>query len=347
MLKIPQKPTKIIVLPDKFVDDFLTDFYRCLSLIFSNIVGGLQVVRSSKFNPRQRNLEMVVVVSLAHWPVEDMRKIKEMSKNVALICWYDDFIWVSEEARVLNVLLFDKSLCIIHASKYSHLNMWGKYEDKSFWLPLFAPPYFHKEFNCEPQARCLLSGSCSPEYYPLRSMVKNAKSHFVDVLNHPGYVVPDGNCVRKKYADILSSYSCCITGGGVTYGSCKYKITGEKRKFERHIDDYLLEMMGQDQFVQFKNRGQVVLKFFEIPSSGSLLIAGDQTTEMKELGYESGKNFMSVNKDNVLDVISDCCTNPDKYEDIRRNGWLLSKQSSIEHREDQLRNILGEAGVKV
>tara|TARA_Y100000034_G_C6905697_1_gene420168 strand:+ start:3091 stop:4644 length:1554 start_codon:yes stop_codon:yes gene_type:complete len=344
MLILKMPPTKTIVIPDKFDNDYLTDFYRFLISIFQSLIPNLQVVKSSEFQPHH-TLELVVIVSLSHWPEEDMLKIERLHESTCVVTWYDDYIWISETARCLNVRLFDRAQCIIHSSKDTYLDMWSKYKDKSFWLPFFAAPYFYKEFNCDPRPRCLLSGSRSKEYYPVRHMIANSQSPHVDVLNHPGYMT-QGTGVRENYADLVYSYLCCVADGGITYNSCKYKITGQERKFDRHIDDYLLEMMGEQQFLKFKQKSQMVLKFFEIPACSSLLIVVNPTVDLEEIGYKDGINFIATSTDRAIDVIADCCENPNKYKEIRYAGWLLSKQFDMVQREAQLKIILEGVGIQ-
>lgn len=329
---------KVLVMPDKFLDGFVTDFYDYLAILFISLIPGLRVIKTSEFVPSDR-LDVVVVFSLAHWE-NDMAKIEGVPSNATLICWYDDFFWINERARELNIALFDRAQCIIHASKDAYLDMWGKYEDKSFWLPFFVPPYFHRKYNHKPHNKCLLTGSCSERYYPFRKFIEDTGHPFVTTCPHPGYSPPDKCWIREQYAKLLYSYFCCVTDGGLTYGSCKFKITGEPRIFRKAIDYYLMNMMGDRKFAKFKTKSQVVLKFFEIPAAGSLLIANNMTPEMKELGYRSGVNYLSVDKDNVVDVITDCCKNPDKYEQIRRAGWLLSQKLTMHNRREQLRDIL-------
>lgn len=341
MLKIPQ--VQLIVVPDKFLRGFVTDFYLYLIRILREVNPLFQVVSSNVFNPTQ-NLSDVFVVSLAHWPQEDLSKIKQLPSRTKLYCWYDDVIWTSEAARLANIYLFDRACCIIHSSKYSFLDMWSKYKDKAYWLPFFAAPYIYtKEYAPASINKCLLTGATEQHFYPLRFFVVNSKLPMVEKLEHPGYIPGENNShLRSNYAKILSSYFCAVTDGGNSYGASCYKITGEKRVFSQPVDLYLQEMMG-DRFEQFKSKGQVVLKFFEIPAAGSLLIADvNHCKEMFEIGYRHLENFICVDQSDVLSVIEDCCLNPSKYEHIRRAGWLNAKQHTLEQRRDQLRKILSD-----
>lgn len=336
MLKI-HKP-KMLVVPDKFLNNFVTDFYEHLASIIVSVIPDIQIVKTSEFNP-DKDLNLAFLISVAHWPVSEQMKIKDIPPKTKVMCWYDDVFWINENARKLNIYLFDRADYIFHSSKSTFLDMWSKYESKSYWLPFFASPYFYNNYPIQPTPRCLLTGSCSEYYYPLRKWVKDSKSKFVDVLEHPGYVKTPTSKTRQEYANFIASYFCCLTCGGLSYGACRYKITSEPRAFDRPIDEYLKEMMG-DRLEAFKTKGQIVLKFFEITAAGSLLIAGSQTTEMSELGLNSGVNYIAVDKNTALDTIKDCCVNPEKYESIRHNGWEWSKKHTMQNREIQLEQIL-------
>lgn len=343
MLKIS---TDCVVLPEKFLNGFVTDFYLYLVQILQAINPRFQLVSSRDFTP-SNSLKRVFIVSLAHWPDEHLHKIRAIHPSTTVYCWYDDVIWRSEEARKANVYLFDKVDCIVYSSKYAFLDMWGKYESKSFWVPFFVSPYGNLPYTTNVKPRCLLAGSCEPHYYPVRHYIKSAESPFVDVLEHPGYT--PGNTasgIRSNYHNLLASYFCCVTDGGQSHAACNYMIVGQKRVFDRPVDEYLVEMMGSEKFLSFKTRSQVVLKFFEIPAAGSLLIVGAKIPDLDEMGFKHFENYICTSQTEVLDVIADCCSHPDRYEFVRRNGWEHSKLHTMQQRQGRLKEILEAVDAK-
>ena len=89
-----------------------------------------------------------------------------------------------------------------------------------------------------------------------------------------------------------------------------------------------------------------MLKYFEIPASGSLLVADEDCADVLELGYKPGVNFVPINEANALSVIEDCCLYPQNYERIRYEGWMHSKNHTVKEREKSLRKILTPFKIK-
>ncbi len=345
MLNI-KKSKILIVLPDKYLSDFITDFYKYLLVILSTVLKFAKIITTSQFDPNDQ-FDVLVVVSMAHWPASHIKKLLYVPASANVICWHDDLFWINDTAKLVNEKIFEQASVILHGSRDSYLALWSQYKNKSHWLPLFAPPYFYQEYNPKPTPRSLLSGQCVEKLYPLRYHIQQHKSHLIDQIYHPNYQADDANFVRNKYAQTLNSYFCCVTDSGKAYGACRYNIYGDERQFKKHIDDYLLEKMDNQTLFMFKKQGQVLLKYFEIPAAGSLLIADDCTQEMKSLGFEPHVNYVPINETNAIDTINDCCKNPEKYEKIRHAGWLMSKTHTIDKRKEQLKNIFGSINVKV
>ena len=331
---------KIIVGPDKYFSGFVTDFYTFLYKIFKNLISELNLVNTSNLKIDD-SIDFVIVASIAHWKNEELRELKKIKKNAKLICWHDDFFWIDEESRMLNEWIFDRADLIIYGSKSVFLDVWGQYEKKSSWLPFFAGCHYHQEYNRNPIYKCVLSGKCTEKQYPLRNQIKLYNSNFIEKLNHPGYhIQKKESVVYENYSKYLNKYFCSVSDSGKSYGTFKYKITGEERFFEKNIDEYLIEKMGNSKIDAFKKKGQLLLKYFEIPASGSLLIADEDISDIFELGYKPDVNFVAINSKNALSIIEDCCLNPDKYEKIRYQGWLHSMNHTIEQREKTLKKIL-------
>lgn len=86
-----------------------------------------------------------------------------------------------------------------------------------------------------------------------------------------------------------------------------------------------------------RNTPYVINKFFEIPSSGSLLLAYDYWVKepLKQLGFIDGQNYISCTPENLVNRIQWICNskNRNEVDRIRKNGYELVKN----HHTDQIR----------
>jgi hypothetical protein len=83
-----------------------------------------------------------------------------------------------------------------------------------------------------------------------------------------------------------------------------------------------------------------VAKFFEVTSQGLLLFAF-KTDDLDDFGFIDGENYISVTKQNFFEKINDFKLNPEKYINIRRNGYFLIKnQHTVSKRLEQLAGYL-------
>lgn len=101
---------------------------------------------------------------------------------------------------------------------------------------------------------------------------------------------PSDNVVGKKYFKTLGKYIACF------------------------VDD---------------SRNYILAKFFEIPASGSLLLAMNTNTKkiLESLGFIDGTNYISCSKENIIEKI-DYITNPNNINhinNIRLQGYNLIK----------------------
>ena len=88
----------------------------------------------------------------------------------------------------------------------------------------------------------------------------------------------------------------------------------------------------------------IVRKFFEIPSTGCLLVANDDFVKkhMKELGFEDNVNYISVTDKNVENKIKYILDpkNKQKIDEIRRNGQKLIVDRHLDvHRVEYITEI--------
>ena len=109
-----------------------------------------------------------------------------------------------------------------------------------------------------------------------------------------------------NYVKLLHSYFCCVTSSSVF--------------------------------------NYVLAKYFEIPATGSLLLA-NVTEDSKRLGFIPYKHYIPITKDNVFTKITQCLKNPEEYTNIRREGMkFVRKNHSIVNRIKQLKKIFDKLG---
>ena len=140
------------------------------------------------------------------------------------------------------------------------------------WVPHAASPDFMLPLNEQPLNAVLLSGAVN-DYYPLRRQLKVLHDRSPDRVAyhpHPGYHCDydyeRDESVGRGYARTLNRHRACFTD------SLKY--------------------------------GYVVAKFFEIPSTGALLLA-DATVSgpLAELGFVEGVHYVPVSGEDMGEKI--------------------------------------------
>jgi spore maturation protein CgeB len=78
-----------------------------------------------------------------------------------------------------------------------------------------------------------------------------------------------------------------------------------------------------------------IAKIFEIPACNSVLLC-DYTSEMKDLGFIPGHNFIEIKKGEI-GYIEDILHSPKKLNEICRNGYeLVHKNHTTEIRVKEL-----------
>ena len=107
--------------------------------------------------------------------------------------------------------------------------------------------------------------------------------------------------VGDRYANLLHSYFCCIATSSIF--------------------------------------NYVVAKHYEIPATGSLLLA-NETTDLGKAGFISNRHYVPITKENVYEKITQCLKNPNEYSDVRREGMeFVRKNHSINNRMDFLKSV--------
>jgi len=197
--------------------------------------------------------------------------------------------------------------------------VWPEYVDKFEVFPNFFAPcrrYTNLRFNERPLMRCLLSGNTSGRWYPLRAMIAKAvlrgetQTQAIDIMRHPRWKTPiekSTNVIKgvmgSAYAKTLNRYFCSFVG------------LGDPGAFP-------------------------LAKYFEVPATGSLLLAED-SLEVRKVGFVADKNYISVNKDNVFAKINRCLANPEAYRTVRLEGMRFVRTNhSVENRIQRIGKIL-------
>ena len=172
---------------------------------------------------------------------------------------------------------------------YFYKNLYNINENNLIKFPRFVVKTNIFEVKTNVKSKILLSGSITNNYYPMRKYVSELNHSSIDRLNR------GANITGVNYINFLSEYLCCFT-------CCLTKETP-----------------------------YIINKFFEIPASGSLLLAYDEWVKdgLKEIGFIDGENYISCNKDNILEKIEWICDekNRDEVDRIRRNGNELVKNN--------------------
>lgn len=160
--------------------------------------------------------------------------------------------------------------------------LYASFVKKMEYFPDFFAPvdrYAALPFNTNPERKCFISGTVN-EIYPLRSYVL-LRNYAKLPIEHLGAPWEGHDIIKEKYANMLHKYLCCLTDSSVF--------------------NYTLA------------------KYFEIPATGSLLIA-NSTPDLKHLGFMDGVHYIQVNAMNVFNEISKVIKDPARYESIRRKG---------------------------
>ena len=185
------------------------------------------------------------------------------------------------------------------------------------------------------------------EFYP---------QHYHKMIFFPQFVAS-----HKRYADLTYNekpeMKCLMSGA--TY-DVVYPLRDMIKKMSQYsdkIDCYHSRHKLNDEYAEFLNSyycgiatpsifNLVVKKYFEIPATGSLLLA-KECEDLKKCGLKPGKHFVPITIDNVLSQIYQCLEHPEKYEDIRKAGrdFVLEKHS-VENRVKVLAGVIRKMNKK-
>jgi hypothetical protein len=162
------------------------------------------------------------------------------------------------------------------------------------WIPNSASPDFMLDYNEHPIDAILLSGAIHP-VYPLRCKMKSLydlQAYPIVFHPHPGY-----RCGYDYNIDprVGRGYATKINWLRAAFADCsKYKY--------------------------------VVKKYFEIPATGSLLLAdGGVSEQMAKLGFVEGVHYIAASSENLEEMIRYVLSerNRSEIDAIRRRGQEL------------------------
>jgi hypothetical protein len=182
----------------------------------------------------------------------------------------DDLHWWNEGMRQAKRSAYLMCDSILAAYAYAFESFFPDVSrvKEVIWVPHAASPDYMLPFNEQPLNAVLLSGAVSL-YYPLRQQLKALHDRSPDRVAyhpHPGY--------RCDY----------------DYGNDESVGPGYARALNRH-------RVG---FTDSSRYGYVVAKYFEIPSTGALLLADSSVGgPLAELGFVEGVHYIPVSGEDM------------------------------------------------
>jgi hypothetical protein len=182
------------------------------------------------------------------------------------------------------------------------------------WMPHSASPDFLLAFNEHPVNAIFLSGALD-DYYPLRKRMKalhDSESYPIVVHEHPGYRCDfdheTNNSIGRGYARMINNHRVAFTDASTF--------------------------------------GYSVAKYFEIPATGSLLLADRAVSDpLRAIGFIDGVHYLGVSNDDLEEKIEYALdeSNRDELDQIRRNGqelvWRRHKTSDRARSIDEICSV--------
>lgn len=314
------------------INNYINDCPKIIANYFAELLN-LQVITDSQFSISSITSDDIVI-SMAIPSQSFAGEWNELPSRTIFIYWMDDGQWRSDSNRQSMQRTLERADAIIYCNKSQFNSLWYEYKAKAYWLPLFATPEFELPYNENPEMICAMSGNSTKKWYPIRYKVASTKPPNVAILEHPGYNQKRHDIIGAKYAKWLNNYFCSVTDSSNNWATLKYDSNSNRVFTNDYMQQYFTNVS--------MNYGQVLKKYFEIPMTGSLLLADNNTPEMADLGFND-TCFVPVTEHNVLDKINDCLANPDKYEQIRANGYAMAhKKHTWTTRKSEAYRIIAE-----
>ncbi|HEV8428029.1 MAG TPA: glycosyltransferase [Pyrinomonadaceae bacterium] len=225
------------------------------------------------------------------------RHIFEMQRlKCRKVFFADDLHWWGRRMREMKTVVFAVSDVILSPYVYRWARLFPELVKKRVvWVPHSASPDFMLALNSGAENSIFLSGAIN-EAYPLRQrmlQLHREGSYAIKYHRHPGYYCGydyqrDGR-IGRGYAQRIQQ---CRAGFADSVFPFSY----------------------------------LVAKFFEIPATGTLLLADETVSgHLKKLGFVAGRHYVPVSQQNLKDqmeyVLSE--NNHAELDQIRRAGQSL------------------------
>lgn len=265
-------------------------------------------------------------------PLEKLQEDKYFNcKNLLINCVrhsikFNDFIIKNDKLKLIkNVNIFLILTGGIHGnysqlkfkyniiSTYSYgMNLYTNNYNDNYWMPHMLR--YNVKYNNDPINKVLVSGATNIKIYPNRHiMIEKSKLNSNIVYTKRPWVeknnIGENDLFGENYIKLLSNYLICFT------------------------DDLV------------DNRPYIVAKFFEIMSSGALLLTTNKITKkyFEKLGFIDGIHYISTTIEEIDEKIEYLLNKENRklVDEIRTNGYNeVYKYHTIQHRAKQLDDIL-------
>ncbi len=296
---------------NKWENDILRSFYYLINILIKSY--GFTLVDLSDFEigsylelilSKYQNIEYILVIE-NHDNVLINHIFLDFFKNDIKKYIFADDIHKFKESKNNDYYENFNKIFVTYYEPF--LNMYPNInKEKVVWCPHGYTNDYLINYNENPTNKILLSGAMGL-LYPLRKQMlklfNGECKEYINYLRHPKYLKFDYNSeqkykIGKSYAQILNNHLCCFTDC-LTYGF-------------------------------------VVSKYFEIPASGSLLLAENPSRDkLDKLGFVNNINYIECNKDNLIEKIRWILDpkNRTEVDQIRKNGMeMVRSRHSIENR---------------
>ena len=233
------------------------------------------------------------------------------NSNKKLYVFADD---IHKNENMKNVNYYDNFDGVFVTYREPFLKRYSRIkEEKVYWIPHGFTEDHSLAFNKKPIEKVLVSGKNGSMYPFRRKMIRASTTNKEKIacISHPSYKMFDYNNIENlkigsNYGAVLNKYICCFT-------DCS-------------------------------TLNYILAKYFEIPATGSLLLAEDNAyADLEKLGYSDGVNYIKCTQDNVMEKIDWIldAANRAEVDKIRKSGQVHAHEyHHISMRVLQMENII-------
>jgi len=297
----------LIIIPNTFKDNpIVVGRYICFFEMLKKEFG-FNIVYADNYDPHDINEDIIITYKCPHGKraINLMKGLLNLPKNKKLIIYNTD-IHGNNETKNNYKNMMRRADLILCPYDYAFRKDYSEFIHKYQWFPHFVVPHSFSDINKNPIMKCLVSGCIDKNFYPLRHFALSQNNKHIEFLKHPGYTKIDINKskVGIDYYKTLRTYFCCLTTSS---------------KF-----DY------------------VVRKYFEIPATGSLLLA-NETPDLDKLGFRKNIHYIEISKHNLFSKLDEVLKNPNDFDKIRNSAMrFILENHSIKNRFDLFKEKLKE-----